>query len=233
MSLRRFLRRHAHLLALTTCAAVTGLAVGSAVANADPGKANSDQLQPLFTAHGLMPGQSMTAHFSVPAPKYVVPALLQPIAPYLQAVDVHDGCTTQGCTSDGPKLSQRLRLRVAAADGTTATWTPAQLTSRQILPGALASGGDGTTYAVTMQLPVRDGNEYADRTVSMDFRWGLMDRSGNPLPRVLGEGFRRTPSTGAGLPFTGADIVEEILVAVCLLAAGTILLAAGRRRRAK
>lgn len=232
MGVRRSVRRHAQLLALTICAAATGLVAGAAVVNAAAANGGDAPAPRLFTARGLMPGQSVTAHFTVTAVSYAVPARLEPTAPYLQAIDVRDGCTWRGCTPHGPKLSQQLRLRVTAANGMARTWTPSQLTNAQVLPG-VASESDNTSYTVRLRLPARDTNNYANRTVNMDFRWGLMDANGKPLPRVLGESLRRTPPAGAGLPFTGADILAEVVAAVCFLAAGVVLVFGARRRRSR
>jgi hypothetical protein len=113
--------------------------------------------------------------------------------------------------------------------------TLAQAQGRIALPGGDVKAGQHRTYVVTLSLPTTAGNSYEGLVVRDPVSWGGKDDTG-----VLGEGISRgggnggqgtTGSQGDSLPFTGFNVVVDVGVALSLIAAGTMLVTATRRRR--
>jgi hypothetical protein len=188
-----------------------------------------------------MPGDSLTGHLDLPSGD-------QPLTPYLQALNLVDGCVSgQTCSSDGPSLSQTLQL-VVTAPNNGGTWkgTPADLLTKTTLPGGQLPANSGSRrYAISLLVPTTLTNGSEDRTISLELQYGGMDSSDATVTAVLGETFTKT-NNGSGtkttsvlgkhasksaLPFTGSSAGIELLAGIALVAVGAILLLLGRQQR--
>jgi hypothetical protein len=219
---------------IMACAVGGGIALGAIATGVS---AHADGRSAVFgeSARNLAPGDAVHGYFSVPAAD-------QAYTPYLKALNLHDGCRIGlTCSSGGPKLSSTLQLAIEAPDGQTTRVSPAEITTATALPGGkLSAGSAPRRYAIAMTLPQTVTNGSESRTTSFDFQWGLMDAAGKPVTTVLGETVGRPPGSTSVLgqtisrgvlPFTGSDILVELIAACSLLACGGVLLAAARRRR--
>lgn len=219
---------------LALAAAPAAIATAS-IATASIAPASADPA-PVLATGSLLPGQSTSGTITVGPTDSTVAGL----SPYLRAIGLHDTCTS---TCSGPALSSLLVLAVRATDGQTWTGTPHALTALTVLPGGtLSAGAPARTFTVTLALPASVTNAAQDRGLSFRFQWGLVSQNGTPVTSGDSPAFPVTgPAGGAGggavapglhLPFTGADVVAEVVVGASLLACGGLLLAGGRRRLA-
>lgn len=218
-----------------------GLGLGGAAAFPGTGASAANGSPSIFNSSGLMPGDTLTGHLDVPSGN-------QPLTPYLQAINLRDGCVSgQTCTPDGPRLSQTVRL-VVSAPNNGGTWqgTPADLLAKTTLPGGQLPANSGSRrYGIALIVPTALTNGSEDRTISLELQYGGMDSSDATVTAVLGETFTK-PTSGSGttttsvlgehasksaLPFTGSYAGIELLAGAALIGGGGILLLAGRQRR--
>jgi hypothetical protein len=184
----------------------------------------------MFDTDGLMPGQTVSAHFSVPSEHHA-------LKPMLQAKHLHDGCVHDtSCRPEAHLLSRVLEIVVTAPDGQTLRTTPAALVSATSLPGGVIPADSGSRhYSATLTLPASISNPYENRTTSFDFEYGDLGKGTGVLGEKVGRGSGKggskgQTSAGSGLPFTGADILVELAAALSLIAGGASLTIGGLRR---
>jgi hypothetical protein len=181
---------------------------------------------------GLSPGQSVRGQLLLPSGR-------QALEPFLQSLNLHDGCASVGCRPGGPLLTDTLDLVVRAPDGRTWRGSPRQLSIPRALPGGpLAAHAEARSYEVTLTLPVTATNGSADRTVSFLLRWGGRNATSQPLTSVSGGAFPDTRGGSGGghrgdLPFTGGDAVGRLSFGLLLVAGGGLMAASGRRTRSR
>jgi hypothetical protein len=180
----------------------------------------------LFSDSPLAPGVATTGQIEVdPADRT--------LTPYIKVLDVRDSCLHQ-CPANAPTLSHVLQVQVRAPDGTGWTKTLEDLTEITALSGGnLSPNSPARTYRVAASLPPNAGNRAEGLSTSFVVQWGLMDSNDHPVTRVLGESFQRDPGNrlqSHELPFTGSDVVLELLASASTVAIGVSLVGAARRR---
>jgi hypothetical protein len=191
------------------------LTAGSGAAIAAANRANGTP-RPLFGTQLLLPGESVHTQITVKAAQV-------PVRPYLDLSEVRQHCNVADCTSSPPVLAQMLELKATDHSGQVWQGSLAAVQHRVELPGGTIPAGGRRSYALTMSLPARAGNNYEGLAVSGAVSWGGMDASRHVVTRS-------GPGKSA-LPFTGFDAVTMLAVAGCLLAVGSAIVAAAKRRR--
>jgi hypothetical protein len=195
-------------IAFTLLAAGSGAALG-AVEHA------TGSPRGLFAGQVLLPGKTVRADITVKGARV-------PVRPYLEISKLHQRCEGSACTSAAPVLAQLLQL--SASDGAGQTWTATIAGAEKLvtLPGGTIAPGHRRIYLLTMTMPARAGNSYEGLSVTGQFTWGGTDAAGRSVTST---------SEGHQLPFTGFNSLELLAAAVCLVLAGTGLLATAKRRR--
>lgn len=224
-------RRGAALVLLSV-----GLGLGGSAVFAGTQASAAGSPASIFNASDLLPGDTLTGHLDLPSSN-------QPLTPYLQALNLQDGCVAgETCTPNGPKLSQTLPLVVTAPDGSTWRGTAADLLTPVVLPGGLLPANSGSrTYGISLSVPATLTDSSEDRTFAFELQYGGMDGSEQIVTSVLGETFTKGGGTTTSvlgehtskgaLPFTGSYAGITFIGGLALVSFGTLLLVAGYRRR--
>ncbi len=170
-----------------------------------------------FAASPLAPGADLSGHLRItPADRT--------LTPYIQVRDVRDSCRT-ACPTDAPALSDVLQVQVLAPNGTSWTKRLSALTTITPLAGGdLLPTSTPRAYQVTATLPRDVGNAAEGLRASFKLQWGLMDANRKPVTRVLGESLTHE------LPFTGSDVILELVASVASLIVGMALIRAVHER---
>jgi hypothetical protein len=207
-------------------AAVAGVAAGSVGLAEGIASAHGPAGRGIFPDSPLAPGTALSGRIHVdPADRN--------LTPYLKVLDVRNGCLHL-CPAGAPALSDVLQIRAQAPDGSGWTKRLEDLTTITALTGGdLTAQSSGRTYQLTATLPDDVTNRAEALSTSFVLQWGLMDAKHHPVTRVLGESFRSAPDQQLArheLPFTGSDIVLELLASVSSIYVGVMLVGAARRR---
>lgn len=175
---------------------------------------------------------------------------------HLQArnlVDDDNGCvhpeTREGdttCGADGGELADWMRITVTRLGSPTDeqlwTGTLSQLAEGAVLESAMPAEAEWR-LRLTSELPREAGNDTQTDRVSYDLRWTMSSERGPDDVDIAGVeaeasgggsagGGPGMPGSGViGLPATGAQVgLLLLLITAGLMTAGSILIAAGRKR---
>lgn len=158
--------------------------------------------------------------------------------------ETRDGDTT--CGVDGGELSDWMRITVTRLGGTTDellwTGTLAELADGAVLESAMPAKAEWR-LRLTSELPREAGNDTQTDRVSYDLRWTMSSERGPDDVDIAGVEAEAGGSAGGGaprlpggvviggLPATGTTVGLLLLLTTAgLLSAGSIMIAAGRRR---
>jgi hypothetical protein len=167
-----------------------------------------------------------------------LPASAAPPDPAFRVSDVHYAMDSTGPTTLGLRTVS-FRLRGAGPENVTAWFNASSPATAHHY--ACVKAGEGWTCAATSRADEEDVRGAATLHVQVSGMAAVLDGQASRHHHGSGVGYpavdhgasaeRDAVDHGQTLPFTGANLVPELVAAAALTAAGSLLLRAGRRRR--